>query len=303
MTICHQLKLIFLGRFMMSKETAIVVFKEQTIRRVWHNDEWWFAIADVVAALADSANPADYIKKMRARDKELAKGWGQIVTPLSIETAGGKQKLNCANTEGIFRIIQSIPSPKAEPFKLWMAKVGYERIQEIENPELAQERMKQLYEQKGYPKDWIDKRLRGIAIRQNLTEEWQERGITSQRDYAILTAEISKATFGMTPSEYKQYKNLPSKSNANLRDHMTDLELIFTMLGEKMTTEISVVEKPEGLIENKKVARRGGNVAGNARKEAEKELGKSVISRNNYMLPEGTVDSIAAELDESEKED
>lgn len=274
----------------MSKETAIVIFREKTIRRAWHNEEWWFAVADVVAALTDSVNPVDYIKKMRSRDKELAKGWGQIVTPLLVETSGGKQKTNCANTGGLLRIIQSIPSPKAEPFKLWLAQVGYERIQEIENPELGQERMKQLYEQKGYPKDWIDKRLRGMAIRQNLTDEWQERGINSQRDYAILTAEISKATFGMTPSEYKQFKNLPSKSKANLRDHMTDLELIFTMLGEKMTTEISATEKPEGLIENKKVARRGGNVAGNARKEAEKELGKSVISRNNYLLSEGNTD-------------
>jgi DNA-damage-inducible protein D len=190
----------------MSKETAVVVFKEQAIRRVWHNDEWWFAVADVVAVLTDSVNPADYIKKMRSRDKELAKGWGQIVTPLLVDTSGGRQKANCANTEGIFRIIQSIPSARAEPFKLWLAQVGYERVKEIENPELAQERMKQLYEQKGYPKDWIDKRLRGIAIRQNLTDEWQERGIISQKDYAILTAEISKATFGMTPTEYKQHK-------------------------------------------------------------------------------------------------
>ncbi len=276
----------------MSQETAIVIFKEKGIRRTWHNDQWWFVIVDVIAALTDSVDPAGYLKDMRRRDQELNKGWGQIATPLSVETTGGRQKINCANTEGILRIIQSIPSAKAEPFKLWLAKVGYERIQEIENPELAQERMKQLYEQKGYPKDWIDKRLRGIAIRQNLTDEWQERGITSQRDYAILTAEISKATFGMTPSEYKQYKNLPSKSKANLRDHMTDLELIFTMLGEKMTTEISVGEKPEGLIENKKVARRGGNVAGNARKEAEKELGKSVISRNNYLLSNDKTDDV-----------
>jgi DNA-damage-inducible protein D len=280
----------FVKEYIMSKETAIVIFREKTIRRAWRNEEWWFAVADVVAALTDSVNPTDYIKKMRNRDKELAKGWAQIVTPLLVDTSGGKQKTNCANTEGLLRIIQSIPSPKAEPFKLWLAQVGYERIQEIENPELAQERMKQLYEQKGYPKDWINKRLRGIAIRQSLTDEWQERGITSQRDYAILTAEISKATFGMSPSEYKQYKNLPSKSKTNLRDHMTDLELIFTMLGEKMTTEISVVEKPEGLVKNKKVARRGGNVAGNARKEAEKELGKSVISRNNYLLSEDKAD-------------
>ncbi|CAM4451521.1 MAG: hypothetical protein LEGION0403_FIIPPAGN_02302 [Legionella sp.] len=163
----------------------------------------------MIAALTDSVDPSRYLKDMRRRDQELSKGWGQIATPLSVETIGGKQRLNCANTEGLFRIIQSIPSPKAEPFKLWLAQVGYERIQEIEDPELAQERMKQLYEQKGYPKDWIDKRLRGIAIRQNLTDESQERGITSQRDYAILTAEISKATFGMTPSEYKQHKNLP----------------------------------------------------------------------------------------------
>lgn len=267
----------------MNQETAIVLFKEQTIRRTWHNEEWWFVIVDVIEALTNSTQPAGYLKDMRRRDPQLNEGWGQIATPLSIKTSGGTQKLNCANTEGLFRLIQSIPSPKAEPFKRWLAKVGYERIQEIEDPALAQERMKQLYEQKGYPKDWIDKRLRGIAIRQNLTDEWQERGITHQKDYAILTAEISKATFGMTPTEYKQYKNLPQKSNANLRDHMTDFELIFTMLGEKVTTEISKVEKPDGLIENKKIARRGGSVAGNARKETEKELGKSIISRNNHL--------------------
>ena len=247
----------------MSEKAAIILFKEKEIRRAWNNDEWWFAIIDVVAAVSDSTQPAGYLKDMRRRDAELNKGWGQIATPLAIGTKGGSQKLNCANTEGILRIIQSIPSPKAELFKRWLAKVGYQRIQEIENPELAQERMKQLYEQKGYSKDWIDKRLRGVAIRQNLTDEWKERGITQHSDYAILTAEISKATFGMTPREYKQHKNLPSKSKANLRDHMTDLELIFTMLGEKVATEISNNEKPEGMPENKKVAQRGGNVAGN----------------------------------------
>lgn len=265
------------------QETTIILFNEKTIRRTWHNDEWWFAVVDIVAALTDSAQPAGYLKDLRRRDPELNKGWGQIATPLSIKTQGGEQKINCANTEGIFRIIQSIPSPKAEPFKLWLAKAGYERIQEIENPELAQERMKQLYEQKGYPASWIDKRLRGIAIRQNLTDEWQERGITTQSDYAILTAEISKATFGMTPTEYKQHKNLPTQSKANLRDHMTDLELIFTMLGERVTTEISQQEKPIGMPENKKVAQRGGKVAGNARKETEKELGKSIVSSENYL--------------------
>lgn len=267
----------------MNKETAIVIFKERTIRRVWHNEEWWFVIIDVIAALTDSAKPAGYLKDMRHRDLELNKGWGQIATPLLVETQGGKQKVNCANTRSIFRLIQSIPSPKAEPFKLWLAKVGYERVQEIENPELTQERMKQFYELKGYPKDWIDKRLRGIAIRQNLTDEWKERGITKQTDYAILTAEISKATFGMAPDEYKKFKNLPEKSKTNLRDHMTDLELIFTMLGEKVTTEISKQEKPQGMPRNKKVAQRGGKVAGNARRETEKELGRNIISRKNHV--------------------
>ena len=183
----------------------------------------------------------------------------------------------------LFRLIQSIPSPKAEPFKLWLAQVGYERVQEIENPELAQERMKELYEQKGYPKDWIDKRLRGIAIRQNLTDEWKERGITEKSDYAILTAEISRATFGLTPSDYKIYKGL-TKKNQNLRDHMSDLELIFTMLGERVTTEISQKEKPDTFTKSKQVAQRGGNVAGVAREQAEKELGRSVVSPENFLL-------------------
>ena len=204
---------------------------------------------------------------------------------LKLEAPDGKMReTDCSNTEGMFRIIQSIPSPKAEPFKRWLAKVGYERVQEIENPELSQERMKELYEKKGYPKDWIDKRLRGIAIRQNLTDEWKERGIKSETDFAILTSEISKATFGLTPSEYKRLKGL-NRKNQNLRDHMTDLELIFTMLGEKVTTEISQKEKPDTFNKNKKVAKRGGGVAGNARKETEKELGRSIITNKNF-LPE-----------------
>ena len=272
-----------------TEKKSLVVFQDRTIRRTLHNDEWYFAVVDVVAVLTDSINPADYIKKIRHRDPILAQGWGQIVTPLSVETAGGIQKLNCANVKGLFRIIQSIPSPKAEPFKQWLAPVGYDRGWEIENPELAQERMKELYEQKGYPKDWIDKRLRGIAIRQNLTDEWKARGITDERDFAILTAEISKATFGMTPSAYKIYKGLDSP-NQNLRDHMTDLELIFTMLGERVTTELSKQEKPSTMPGHKSVARRGGRVAGNARKETEKELGHSIISGENHLphdeLPE-----------------
>ncbi|MDO9183712.1 MAG: Bro-N domain-containing protein [Bacteriovorax sp.] len=265
----------------------IKLFEHQKVRAVWHEEEqqWYFAVADVVQILTDSKNVTDYIKKMRSRDKELSKGWGQIVTPLLMETAGGKQKLNCANTEGIFRIIQSIASPKAEPFKRWLAKVGHERVLEIENPELAQERMKSLYEQKGYPKDWIDKRLRGIAIRQNLTDEWKERGMKEELDFAILTAEIAKATFGITPTEYKKVKGL-SKKNENLRDHMTDLELIFSMLGEKVTTEISKKEKPDTFEKNKKVAKRGGLVAGKARKDTEKELGHSIVSKENFLAIE-----------------
>ncbi|SSC09179.1 DNA-damage-inducible protein d [bacterium endosymbiont of Bathymodiolus sp. 5 South] len=201
-----------------------------------------------------------------------------------MQTSSGKNRKTLAgNTKDVFRLIQSIPSKKAEPFKRWLAQVGKERLDEIENPELAQERMKEIYEQKGYPKDWIDKRLRGIAIRQSLTDEWQERGIKEHRDYAILTAEISKATFGMTPAEYKSFKNLPKKSKINLRDNMDDLELIFTMLGERVTTEISKKEKPDTFDKNKNVAKRGGKVAGNARKDTEKELGRSVISKQAFL--------------------
>jgi len=270
------------------QETAIILFNEKTIRRTWHNDEWWFSVVDICGALTNSADAGAYWRKLKQR--LVANDESEVVTfchELKLLAPDGKQRTtDCANTEGILRIIQSIPSPKAEPFKRWLAKVGYERIQEIEDPEMAQERMKQLYEQKGYPKDWIDKRLRGIAIRQNLTDEWQERGITKSSDYVILTAEISKATFGMTPSEYKQHKNLPTESRANLRDHMTDLELIFTMLGERVTTEISQQEKPEGVPASKQVAQRGGRIAGNALKETERELGRSIVSSDNHLALE-----------------
>ena len=262
----------------------IKLFQDKKIRSVWNGveEQWYFVIEDVVEALTDSKDPKQYVKRMKKRDIELAKGWVQIVPTLVVQTAGGPQKMSCANVKGLLRIIQSIPSPKAEPFKLWLAQVGYERLEEIENPELAQERMKELYEKKGYPKDWIDKRLRGIAIRQNLTDEWKKRGITEERDFAILTAEISKATFGMTPSEYKEFKGL-TKKNQNLRDHMDDLELIFTMLGERVTTEISEKEEPDTFDKSKKIARRGGNVAGVARRETEKELGRKVSTPKNYL--------------------
>ena len=263
----------------------IKIFQDKRIRTVWNDEEeqWYFSVVDVVEALTDSANPTDYLKKMRKRDSALAVYLGTNCPQVAMKTESGKtRKTLAANIKSIFRIIQSIPSPKAEPFKQWLAQVGYDRILEIENPELAQERMKKLYEQKGYPKEWIDKRLRGIAIRQNLTDEWKKRGITEENEYAILTAEISKATFGITPSEYKEIKGITGK-NQNLRDHMDDLELIFTMLGERVTTEISQKEEPETFSENRMIAKRGGKVAGIARKETEKELGRSVVTSNNYL--------------------
>ena len=263
----------------------IKLFQDKKIRSQWNEDEqqWYFSIVDVVEALTDSVNPTDYLKKIRKRDEALATYIGTNCPQVDMSTDTGKRRKTLAgNIRQLLRIIQSIPSPKAEPFKLWLAQVGYERMEEIENPELAQERMKELYEKKGYPKDWIDKRLRGIAIRQNLTDEWKKRGITEERDYAILTAEISKATFGMTPSEYKEFKGL-TKKNQNLRDHMDDLELIFTMLGERVTTEISEKEEPDTFDKSKKIARRGGNVAGVARRETEKELGRKVSTPKNYL--------------------
>ncbi len=251
----------------------IAIFQRKEIRKQLHNGEWWFVIADVIVALTDSVDPTQYLKRQRSRDPELAqlfddtvgKGVVQIVPPLSLpfDTAGGKQKLLSWNTEGIFRLIQSIPSKKAEPFKRWLARTGYERIQEIENPELAQKRMKATYRAKGYSDDWIERRVRGIAIRDELTDEWQKRGVTEQQDFAILTAEISKATFGVTPSEYKKLKGLERE---NLRDHMNDLELLFTQLGEAATTEITRTDDTQGIIENHDAAQRGGAIAGTARK-------------------------------------
>lgn len=263
-------------------DSKIVVFQDKQIRRVWVDDYWYFSIVDIVGVLTGSPEPRKYWNKVKTReftDLQLSPIWRQLKLP----AADGKQyRTDCATTQAMFRIIQSIPSPKAEPFKQWLAQVGYERVQEIENPELAQERMKAIYEAKGYPKDWIDKRLRGIAIRQNLTDEWKERGIREERDFAILTAEIARATFGVTPSEHRAIKRL-TKKGQNLRDHMTDLELIFTMLGERVTTEISQQEKPDTFAENKQVARRGGNVAGVARRETERELGHSVVSGQNFL--------------------
>lgn len=264
----------------MDKDKALVVFEDRKIRRTWFNEEWWFVAVDLISALTDSKDPSGYLKDMRRRDEGFAKGWGQIATPLSVDTPGGRQQLNCVSVKGAFRLIQSIPSPKAEPFKLWLAQVGYERVQEIQDPELAQERMKELYEKKGYSKSWIDKRLRGIAIRQDLTDEWRKRGIESKEDFSILTAEISKAAFGMSPSEYKKFKGLKSE---NLRDHMNDLELIFTMLGEASTSEIEKAEDPHTFSEHQKVSRDGGDVAKTARVKLEKITKRPVVNKDNYL--------------------
>ena len=264
----------------MTETTKISIFKGMGIRKIIHNNEWWFVVEDAVLALIDSSDPKQYVNRMKQRDQELAKGWVQIVHTLLVETEGGKQKMNCANTEGIFRIIQSIPSPKAEPFKKWLAKVGYERIQEIEDPELATKRTRALYKAKGYSDNWIEKRMLGIQVREQLTSEWKNRNVGGEREYAILTAEISQATFGMTPSQYKKFKSLKRE---NLRDHMNDLELIFSMLGEASTTEIAKNKDTKGFIENKTVAKKGGTIAGEARQKLEKESGKKVSTKQNYL--------------------
>lgn len=270
-------------------EGRIVVFREQTIRRIWHDDEWWFSVVDVCAVLTDSRDAGAYWRKLKQR---LGAEGSEVVTfchGLKLDAPDGKQRVtDCANTEGLFRIIQSIPSPKAEPFKRWLAQVGYERVKEIEDPELASARARELYEAKGYPKDWIEKRMRSIAVRGALTDKWKQRGVTEGREYSILTAEIARATFGVTPGDHKKLKGLEQVKAANLRDHMTDLELIFTMLGEASTTEIAKRKDAQGFRQNKTAAKEGGTVAGNARKELEAKSGKPVVSRENYLAPPGT---------------
>lgn len=262
--------------------TKIALFERKEIRKIIHNNEWWFSVVDVIEALTDSAKPSVYWSVMKTRAKsENGIELFTICKQLKLESADGKKyETDCANTEGIFRIIQSIPSPKAEPFKRWLAKVGYERIQEIENPELATQRTRALYKAKGYSDGWIEKRMRGIAIREELTEEWKNRGAKDHQDYQILTAEIAKATFGLTPGEHKKLKGLERE---NLRDHMNDLELIFNMLGERATTEIHRNEDSQGVPKLKSDAKAGGDIAGGARKQLEKKLGRPIISKANYL--------------------
>lgn len=263
-------------------ESNIAVFRGKEIRRIIHNNEWWFSIVDVVAALSGTDRPRKYWNDLK--NKLTAEGYVEVsekIGQLKMQAPDGKMReTDCANTETMFRIIQSIPSPKAEPFKRWLAKVGYERVQEIENPELATKRTRALYKAKGYSDDWIEKRMRGIAIREELTDEWKKREVKEKREYEILTAEIAKAAFGITPSTHKKFKGLKRE---NLRDHMTDLELIFSMLGEAATTEITRVDDVKGFHESRHAARKGGEVAGKARKDLEKKTGKRVVSRENYL--------------------
>jgi DNA-damage-inducible protein D len=261
----------------------LVVFEDKQIRRIFYNGEWYFSIIDILTILTQSSNPRRYWSDLKIQlfeNEGFIQLYGKIVQLKLLASDGKMRQTDTANTETIFRIIQSIPSPKAEPFKRWLAKVGYERVQEIEDPELATKRTRAIYKAKGYSDEWIEKRMRGIAIREELTDEWDKRGIKIQREYAILTAEISKATFGMTPSEYKKHKGLEQE---NLRDHMTDLELIFSMLGEAATKEIAVNQNAQGFEENKTVAKTGGRIAGDARHQLEQESGKSVISKENYL--------------------
>lgn len=259
----------------------VAIFENNEVRRIWQNEQWYFAIVDVVRVLTDSKQPEGYIKDMRRRDDELSKGWGQIATPLSIETKGGTQRVNCANLAGIFRIIQSIPSPKAEPFKLWLAKVGQERIEEIQDPERAVMRAKKIYEQKGHDEDWIAKRMRGINVCNTLTDEWKNREAKEGIEFAILTNEIYKGTFEMDAKEIKDFKQLSKQDNA--RDHMNELELILTMLGEATTTELSRNRDSKGFPSLQKDAKDGGEVSGNARKEIESKTGKRVATPENFL--------------------
>lgn len=262
-------------------ETELTVFKGKGIRRTLYNGEWWFSIIDVCSILTDSADPGAYWRKLKQRLKEEGSEVVTFCHGLKLAAADGKKyETDCANTEGIFRIIQSIPSPKAEPFKRWLAKVGYERVKEIEDPELATKRTRALYMAKGYSDDWIEKRMRGIAIREELTDEWKKRDVKEKKEYEILTAEIAKAAFGVTPTQHKNIKGLKRE---NLRDHMTDLELIFSMLGEASTTKIARVDNARGFIENRTAARKGGEVAGKARMDLEKKTGEKVVSEENYL--------------------
>ena len=271
----------------MTKKQEIKIFEDKKVRTVWDSEteQWYFCVADVVEVLTDSKNPTDYIKKMKKRDPSLAEGWGQIVTTLSVQTAGGKQRVNCATQQGLFRIIQSIPSHKAEPFKIWMAQVASQRLDQMQNPELSIEQAIADYKRLGYSDKWINSRVKGIEVRKELTDEWDRAGVKQGQQYALLTDIITREWSGMTTRQYKQYKGLKKE---NLRDNMTNVELALNMLAEASTTEISKQKNPKGYTQSAKIAKEGGSVAKAARKQLESKTGKSAISSakaSDYLLP------------------
>ena len=270
----------------MTKKQEIKIFEDKKVRTVWDSEteQWYFCVVDVVEVLTDSKNPTDYIKKMKKRDPSLAEGWGQIVSPLSLQTAGGKQRVNCATQQGLFRIIQSIPSHKAEPFKIWMAQVASQRLDQMQDPELSIEQAIADYKRLGYSDKWINSRVKGIEVRKELTDEWDRAGVKQGQQYALLTDIITREWSGMTTRQYKQYKGLKKE---NLRDNMTNVELALNMLAEASTAEISKQKNPKGYTQSAKIAKEGGSVAKAARKQLESKTGKSALSSakaSDYLL-------------------
>ena len=285
----------------MDENNSIQLFEDRKIRTAWdeEKEEWYFSVQDVVAVLSESTDPKQYIKKMRARDPQLSANWGTICTPVQMLAADGKQrKVQAANTEGILRIIQSIPSPKAEPFKRWLAQIGRERIEETINPEQAIDRALETYQKKGYDADWIHQRILSIRVRNELTAEWQARGVEQGREYAILTDEITKAWSGMTT---RQYKNLKGLKKENLRDNMSTLEIVLNMLAETTTTELSKAHRPEGFEESRIVARRGGKVAGDARRAIEADTGRPAVTAQNAAQLNAVVTDVIQGVAEADK--
>lgn len=285
----------------MDENNSIQLFEDRKIRTAWdeEKEEWYFSVQDVVAVLSESTDPKQYIKKMRARDPQLSANWGTICTPVQMLAADGKQrKVQAANTEGILRIIQSIPSPKAEPFKRWLAQVGRERIEETIDPEQAIDRALETYQKKGYDADWIHQRILSIRVRNELTAEWQARGVEQGREYAILTDEITKAWSGMTT---RQYKNLKGLKKENLRDNMSTLEIVLNMLAETTTTELSKAHRPEGFEESRIVARRGGKVAGDARRAIEADTGRPAVTAQNAAQLNAVVTDVIQGVAEADK--
>ena len=285
----------------MDENNSIQLFEDRKIRTAWdeEKEEWYFSVQDVVAGLSESTDPKQYIKKMRARDPQLSANWGTICTPVQMLAADGKQrKVQAANTEGILRIIQSIPSPKAEPFRLWLAAVGRERIEETIDPEQAIDRALETYQKKGYDADWIHQRILSIRVRNELTAEWQARGVEQGREYAILTDEITKAWSGMTT---RQYKNLKGLKKENLRDNMSTLEIVLNMLAETTTTELSKAHRPEGFEESRIVARRGGKVAGDARRAIEADTGRPAVTAENAAQLNAVVTDVIQGVAEADK--